>query len=66
MKVLSLLMQDDNAAKDNAFAAGVHVGGSRYVLARLDDGSLYARLVCLRSTHTIKYLEYNISSIDSL
>jgi profilin len=43
MKAISSILSGDAAAKDKAFADGLHVGGERFVLARVEDRSVYAR-----------------------
>jgi profilin len=45
MKALSQVLNGDEAAKNKAFGDGLYFGGQRYVLARVDDRSLYARSV---------------------
>ncbi|PHH92525.1 hypothetical protein CDD83_7022 [Cordyceps sp. RAO-2017] len=43
MKAISAIVGGDSAAKDKAFADGLFVAGSRYVMARAEDRSIYAR-----------------------
>ncbi|KND93107.1 Profilin, partial [Tolypocladium ophioglossoides CBS 100239] len=43
MKAISAIVNGDVAAKDKAFADGLYVAGSRYVMARAEDRSIYAR-----------------------
>ncbi|KAK3190488.1 profilin, required for normal timing of actin polymerization in response to thermal stress [Lecanicillium sp. MT-2017a] len=43
MKVISTIVSGDTAAKDKAFADGLYIAGSRYVMARAEDRSIYAR-----------------------
>lgn len=53
MKVISAIVSGDKAAKDTAFAEGLFIGGERYVMARAEDRSIYARSVSVsRSRHT--------------
>ncbi|KJZ79288.1 hypothetical protein HIM_01439 [Hirsutella minnesotensis 3608] len=44
MKVISAIVSGDSSAKDKAFADGLFVCGERYVMARAEDRSIYARL----------------------
>ncbi|KAG5983360.1 hypothetical protein E4U55_000098 [Claviceps digitariae] len=43
MKAISAIVGGDSAAKDKAFADGLFIAGSRYVMARAEDRSIYAR-----------------------
>ncbi|KAL0944301.1 profilin [Colletotrichum truncatum] len=43
MKAISDIVKGDQAAKDKAFADGLYVAGDRFVMARADDGTIYAR-----------------------
>jgi profilin len=43
MKVISSIVSGDTAAKDNAFADGLYANGERFVVARAEDQSVYAR-----------------------
>ncbi|CAG9937211.1 hypothetical protein V2G26_006766 [Clonostachys chloroleuca] len=43
MKAISSIVSGDAAAKDKAFAEGLYVAGTRFVLARAEDRSIYAR-----------------------
>ncbi|ATY65172.1 putative profilin [Cordyceps militaris] len=43
MKAISAIVGGDSAAKDKAFAEGLFIGGVRYVMARAEDRSIYAR-----------------------
>ncbi|KAI2636169.1 profilin [Xylaria nigripes] len=43
LKVVSSILADDPAAKEKAFEEGIHIGGERYVLTRVEDRSLYVR-----------------------
>ncbi|KAI6783386.1 putative profilin [Emericellopsis cladophorae] len=43
MKTISAIVGGDDKAKDGAFAEGLFVGGERFVLARAEDRSIYAR-----------------------
>lgn len=45
MKNLASIVTGEQAAIDKAFAEGVHIAGERYVLAKAEDGSAYARKV---------------------
>jgi profilin len=45
MKAISSIVSGDAAAKDKAFAEGLYVAGTRFVLARAEDRSIYARSV---------------------
>lgn len=54
MKAISAILSGDSAAKDRAFADGLFIAGSRYVVARIEDRSIYARSV--RSDPTLAIL----------
>lgn len=43
MRAISAIVSGDATAKDKAFAEGLHVVGERYVMARAEDRSVYAR-----------------------
>ncbi|KAG5939779.1 hypothetical protein E4U59_002892 [Claviceps monticola] len=43
MKAISAIVSGDDAAKDKAFADGLFIAGNRYVVARADGRSIYAR-----------------------
>ncbi|KAI9902603.1 hypothetical protein N3K66_001955 [Trichothecium roseum] len=43
MKVISAIVGGDQTAKDNAFADGLFIAGERFVMARAEDRSIYAR-----------------------
>jgi profilin len=43
MKAISAIVGGDDAAKDKAFAEGLYIAGERYVMARADGRSIYAR-----------------------
>ncbi|OAA61368.1 profilin [Cordyceps fumosorosea ARSEF 2679] len=43
MKAIAAIVNGDAAAKDKAFADGLFVGGERYVMARAEERSIYAR-----------------------
>ena len=43
MKAISAIVSGDSAAKDKAFAEGLYIAGDRYVMARADGRSIYAR-----------------------
>lgn len=43
MKVVASIVSGDAAAKDKAFADGLYISGERYVMARAEDRSIYAR-----------------------
>lgn len=45
MKAIASIVSGDSAAKDKAFADGLFIAGSRYVMARAEDRSIYARQV---------------------
>lgn len=45
MKAISAIVSGDAAAKDKAFADGLYIAGNRYVMARAEDRSIYARSV---------------------
>lgn len=52
MKNIASIVTNNQAAIDKAFAEGLHIAGERYVLAKAEDGSIYARKVCrLRGEH---------------
>ncbi len=57
MKAISAIVSGDNAAKDKAFAEGLFIAGERYVLARAEDRSIYARSV------SICLMPYSVSPI---
>ncbi|KAE9571002.1 hypothetical protein CGMCC3_g12845 [Colletotrichum fructicola] len=43
MKVISDIVKGDAGAKDKAFADGLYIAGDRFVMARAEDGTIYAR-----------------------
>ncbi|OHW97206.1 profilin [Colletotrichum incanum] len=43
MKVIADIVKGDVAVKDKAFADGLFIGGERYVMARAEEGAIYAR-----------------------
>ncbi|TQS31324.1 hypothetical protein Golomagni_08400 [Golovinomyces magnicellulatus] len=43
MKVISAIVSGDSGAKDKAFGDGLYIGGQRFVMARAEDRSIYAR-----------------------
>jgi len=43
MEVIAKILAGDVGKKDQAFAAGLYIGGERYVLTKAEDRSLYAR-----------------------
>ncbi|KAI5463250.1 profilin [Mariannaea sp. PMI_226] len=43
MKVIVSVLSDDSAAKDKVYADGLYICGERYIVARLEDGAIYAR-----------------------
>jgi profilin len=45
MKHIADILNNASGAVDKAYAEGIHVGGVRYVLARVEGRSLYARQV---------------------
>lgn len=47
MKAISAIVSGDSAAKDKAFAEGLFIAGERYVMARAEDRSIYARSVSI-------------------
>lgn len=48
MKNLANILNASGDAVDKAHAEGVHVGGERYVVTKIEDRSAYCRLVCIR------------------
>lgn len=45
MKAISAIVAGEQSAKDKAFADGLFVAGERFVVARAEDRSIYARSV---------------------
>lgn len=45
MKAIADVVTDKPGARDKAFADGLYISGERYVMARAEDGSIYARKV---------------------
>lgn len=45
MKNIADIASGDQAAIDKAYGEGIHVAGERFVVAKIDDGSVYARKV---------------------
>lgn len=45
MKAIASIVGGDAGAKDKAFADGLYISGNRYVMARAEDRSIYARSV---------------------
>jgi profilin len=46
MKALSAILSGDSAAKDKAFAEGLYVAGTRYVITKADEEEgVYGRSV---------------------
>ncbi|KAI1107474.1 profilin [Jackrogersella minutella] len=43
MKTLVAILNNTSGAVDKAHADGIHVGGERYVVARIEGRSIYAR-----------------------
>ncbi|RCI09814.1 hypothetical protein L249_4173 [Ophiocordyceps polyrhachis-furcata BCC 54312] len=43
MKAIASIASGDAAAKDKAYSDGLFIAGDRYVVARADDGNIYAR-----------------------
>lgn len=43
MKSLVTILSGDKSTIDKTYADGLYVGGTRYVLTKIDGGSLYAR-----------------------
>ncbi len=50
MKVIADIIEGKPGAADKAFAEGFHVAGERYVVTKIEDRSLYGRLVRLDLT----------------
>lgn len=50
MKVIAAIVSGDEKARDKAFGDGLYLTGARYVLARADGRSVYARSVRLPQT----------------
>ena len=46
MKAISAIVSGDSSAQTKAFADGLYIAGSRYVMARAEGRSIYARQVC--------------------
>lgn len=46
MKNIAEIASGKQAAIDKAYGEGIHVAGERFVVAKVDDGSVYARKVC--------------------
>lgn len=49
MKVIANIVSKDDSAIAAAYAEGLHIAGQRYVLARVDEGDVYARAVGSRN-----------------
>lgn len=45
MKAIADIVSGNEGAKDKAFADGLYVAGTRFVMARAEDRSIYARSV---------------------
>lgn len=45
MKTIADIVGGKDAVKDKAFADGLFIAGDRYVMARAEDGTIYARKV---------------------
>lgn len=45
MKALSSIVGGQDSAKDKAFAEGLYIAGERFVMARAEERSVYARSV---------------------
>ncbi|KUI56818.1 Profilin [Cytospora mali] len=43
MKNIASIVNGDQASIEKAHAEGIHVGGERFVVARIDDGNIYGR-----------------------
>ncbi|KAM0325459.1 hypothetical protein ACHAQA_007446 [Verticillium albo-atrum] len=43
MKIIADIVTNKNGAADKAFADGLYVAGERYVMARSEEGTVYAR-----------------------
>lgn len=52
MKVVADIVTGKSDVKDKAFADGLFIGGERYVMARAEEGAIYARKV--GSIYTLK------------
>lgn len=59
MKNIAEIASGKQAAIDKAYGEGIHVAGERFVVAKIDDGSVYARKVCSWTTrkHYQNYME---------
>lgn len=45
MKSVADIASGNQAAIDKAYGEGIHIAGERFVVAKVDDGSVYARKV---------------------
>ncbi|GJC94018.1 profilin [Colletotrichum higginsianum] len=45
MKVIADIVKGDKTVTDKAFADGLFIGGERYVMARAEEGAIYARKI---------------------
>lgn len=45
MKNIAEIASGKQAAIDKAYGEGIHIAGERFVVAKIDDGSVYARKV---------------------
>lgn len=45
MKAIADILSNAPGARDRAHADGIHIGGERYVVTVIDDGTIYARQV---------------------
>ncbi|KUI68190.1 Profilin [Cytospora mali] len=43
MKNIASIVNGDQASIEKAHAEGIHVGGERFVVARIDEGNIYGR-----------------------
>lgn len=43
MKAIADILSNAPGARDRAHADGIHIGGERYVVTVIDDGTIYAR-----------------------
>lgn len=45
MKAIAAILNGDEEVKKNAFADGLYIAGARYVMARVEGRTIYARSV---------------------
>lgn len=60
MKAIASIVNGDAGAKDKAFADGLYIAGSRYVMARAEDRSIYARQVCGKCSKRQRLQEFPV------